>query len=756
ADRAAPDIVAIASVAHPIGSAADRASRDVLMARMAALGLAPQLRRGVGVEISRFDPSRAAAGFTDNLLGVLPGKDRSLPALALMAHYDSVPNSPGSADDAAGVASTLEVIRALKARGQPARDVIVLITDGEEAGLLGANAFFAADPMAKRIGFLINMEARGSAGRVQMFQTGEGNGGTIALFNRSAVRPQASSLTGFIYAHMPNDTDFTVSRKAGIAGLNYAFIGHQFDYHSPSSTPATTDHGTLQDMGQQVLASAAAVAFSPTLPAKSPDVVYGQTPGGLTLTYPGPAGWAILVAAAALIAWSVTQARRREAVPWLDLARGAGAAVFAVVSAAAVLHFARKATGAGMGFFDQRFLLAQAPRWEAAVLLLGLGMLLLAIAELARGRRKALLLPLVAGLASSAFGGFDLLGAELGVAAAIVGAISYGRPVTRSGAWAGALILGLVLACVAQALAPPAAFVLAWPLALAALAAALTALAARRGPVILAVLAVLAAVGLAFAGSFAHASYLSLDLVELQTLPVLMALLVVWPLAQPDEGAPPARLVGPALILAGFAVTFAVRVNHPYDARHPQATDVAYQIDQDARKAWRISVAGLPAWSEGVLRTGGATLTKLSGWPFGKPVDAASAPYIDYPAPDLGLAKSPNGDVVLHVVPPAGARTLALQLKSNTIAQVTAIAGAPATLPIPPGKAAAITVAAPPAEGFDVTLHPAGPGKLEVAYVATLDDWPKSAPPLPKRPADVMPFATSDSTMLTGARSFGW
>ena len=37
------------------------------------------------------------------------------------------------------------------------------------------------------------------------------------------------------------------------------------------------DPGTLQDMGQQVLAAAQAIAFSPTLPPRTPDVVYSQT-----------------------------------------------------------------------------------------------------------------------------------------------------------------------------------------------------------------------------------------------------------------------------------------------------------------------------------------------------------------------------------------------------------------------------------------------------------------------------------------------
>ena len=762
ADRAAPDIAAIASVPHPIGSPANHAARDAILARMTAMGLSPQVRRGVGVWRPRGGDERANVGFVENLVGVLPGKDPALPALALMAHYDSVPNSPGAADDAIGVASVLETVRALKARGQPARDVLVVITDGEEADLLGAAAFFESDPLAHRVGFLINLEARGSKGRVQMFQTGKQNAGTVALLRRVVDRPSASSLTGFIYANMPNDTDFTVSRGGGVAGLNFAIMDGLFDYHSPTSTPATTDRGSLQDMGRQVLEAASGVAFSAALPAKGADAVYGQTPGGLTIAYPAAAGWAVLGAAAALLAWSLLQARRANAFPWLDMARGAGAALFSVLSTVAVLHFARQATGVAPGWFEGRFLLAQAGRWEIAVMLTGLGMVLLAIAETARGRRRSVLVPLAAGLACLAISwrtgaGLDLLGLGEGVAAALVGLLAFGRPVSRPGAWAGALTLGLALGCAAQIAAPTAAFVLAWPLALATLAAALTSLSSRQGPIALAALAVTAALGLAFAGGLAHLSYLALDLPELLAAPALMALLGLWALAQPDEGAPPARLVGPILLLAGLAVTAAVRLAHPFDARHPEASLVVYEIDQDAKAAWRVSQAPrLGPWSRGVLATGGAKPSKLSNWLFQTPVDAAPAPYIEAPGPQMTLTRAAGGDVTLHVVPPPDARTLSLKLASDTIASVIAIDGAPARVLIPPGKAARLSLNAPPAAGFDITLRPAGPGKLQVSYAASLDAWPRTAPPLPGRPANVMPFAVSDSTGLFGTRSLSW
>ncbi|WP_372786466.1 M20/M25/M40 family metallo-hydrolase [Phenylobacterium sp.] len=757
AERAMADVTAIGSVPHPIGSAANKAVRDTLIARMTALGLSPQIHPGVAFEQPKWAKgSFLVGGPVENLVGVLPGRDASLPAMALMAHYDSVPASPGAADDAAGVASALEVVRAIKAKGVPARDVIVLITDGEEAGLLGARAFYALDPMARRIGFVFNMEARGAAGRVQMFQTGDGNGGAIDLLRRTTTNPRASSLTGFIYAHMPNDTDFTVSRESKIPGLNYAFLGHQFEYHSPTSTPATLDTGTLQDMGQQVLGPAQAVAFSPTLPPRTPDVIYSQVPGGITLAYPPIVGWLILAVAAGLIVLAVVRARRAEAFPWTDVARGAGAGLFAVLGGCAVLHFARLATGSAFGFQEQRFLLAQADRWEAAVMLLALGFLIFAAAELARGRRAIALVPLAAGLGGCAFIGFDKVGLGLGAGAAVLALVSYGRPVSRAGAWAGVLALGLVVATAVQALAPVTAFLFAWPLLLAALAAAASTLSARRGLASLAVVALFAALGVGWVGGLAHGAYLALDLVEILAVPLLLAALLLWPLAQPSEGAPPARLVGPALLVVGMALTLAVRLNQPYDARHPQVAYVGYHIDQDTGRAWRFSnTAARTAWADSVLKADGGRIVKFSHWSFRTPVDAAPARFIPEPVPQIAFAKQADGTLHLRAVPPPGFRVLLLMLKPDTPVTVEQLAGVPVKIPLKPGARTILQWVAAP-QGLDLVLRPGGPGKLRLGYVATLEQWPAGAIPLPKPPADVMGFDDSGSTSLTGTRDLAW
>src|SRR6185312_10594246 len=132
------------------------------------------------------------------------------------------------------------------------------------------------------------------------------------LFRRTAVNPTASSLAGFVYSHMPNDTDFTVARNLGYPGFNYAFIADKFDYHSPSSTPEALSLGSVQHMGAQVLSTARGLLAAPELPKKHGDAVYQDLLGGWILAYPQLIGWLVLFADGALLYYAFRRAFRSE------------------------------------------------------------------------------------------------------------------------------------------------------------------------------------------------------------------------------------------------------------------------------------------------------------------------------------------------------------------------------------------------------------------------------------------------------------
>jgi hypothetical protein len=250
AERALIHVREIAAVPHALGSPADAAARNYLVAQLTLLGLQPQIFSSLGV-----DPTARLiiAGKINDIVGRLPGT-ASGPAIVLMAHYDSVYRAPGAGDDASGVASILEMVRALKHGPPIQRDVIVLFTDGEEAGLLGAEAFAHSHPWMKDAGLVLNFEARGNRGPSLLFETSQNNRPLIQAVAHVAPYPIGSSLFYELYKILPNDTDFTVFRPAGIPGLNFAFGEGLEAYHSPLDTPDHLSLASLQHHGSYGLA----------------------------------------------------------------------------------------------------------------------------------------------------------------------------------------------------------------------------------------------------------------------------------------------------------------------------------------------------------------------------------------------------------------------------------------------------------------------------------------------------------------------
>jgi hypothetical protein len=249
ASRALIHVQAIAQIAHPIGTDANSAVREYLLGQLAALGMKPQPFAGVGIYARNRNVS---IGNTVDIVGRLPGT-AGLQAIMLVAHYDSTYRGPGAADDGAGVAAILETIRALRAGPSLKNDLIVLFTDGEEEGLLGADAFAFSHPWMKDVGLIMNFEARGNRGPSILFETSANNGPLIRTVAEFASHPNGSSFFYALYKLLPNDTDFTVFRSSGTPGLNFAFGENLEAYHTRLDTAENLSLASLQHHGSYAL-----------------------------------------------------------------------------------------------------------------------------------------------------------------------------------------------------------------------------------------------------------------------------------------------------------------------------------------------------------------------------------------------------------------------------------------------------------------------------------------------------------------------
>lgn len=294
AARALKHLSIIARAPHPINSAEHDAVRDYILRTLRETGLAPQVQRITG-EAQGFEID----GALENIVCRLQGSSQEK-AVLLVAHYDSVAAGPGASDDGVAVAALLETARALKSLPQLKRDIIFLLTDGEEAHLLGARAFVAEHPWAKDVGIVLNFEARGIRGPSIMFETSDQNGWLISHFGQAASHPVANSLSYEIYKRMPNDTDFTVFRHAGYSGLNFAFIDGLAYYHSKFDSIQNVEPGSLQHHGDYMLELAQEFGSTTGEAAKSPNMVYFDVLGMVLVRYSGLVGVIFLGLAAAI------------------------------------------------------------------------------------------------------------------------------------------------------------------------------------------------------------------------------------------------------------------------------------------------------------------------------------------------------------------------------------------------------------------------------------------------------------------------
>jgi hypothetical protein len=229
---------------HVAGSPLNRMVAERIVNFLTAAGYEPEIQ-----SLFHCNPTFGTCGQVENIIAVKPGSDGGR-AVLVTAHYDSSWSGPGAGDDGAGTAAVLELARMVAEYREFRNDVIFLLTDGEELGLIGAHAFAENHPLFGKVSTVINLEARGVTGPSTMFETGEGNRSLIRVLSKSVEWPVANSLAYEIYKRMPNDSDFSVYRERGAGGLNFAFTGGVALYHSQFDDVNHLDFGSLQHHGQ--------------------------------------------------------------------------------------------------------------------------------------------------------------------------------------------------------------------------------------------------------------------------------------------------------------------------------------------------------------------------------------------------------------------------------------------------------------------------------------------------------------------------
>jgi hypothetical protein len=703
AERAMRHVALIAQRPHAMGTPDHDRVRDYIVEQLSGLGLQPQLQKTTAIG-TRY----REAGRVQNIVARLPGSEPGSKAVLIMAHYDGVEAGPAAADDGAGVAAILETLRALRARKQPLRhDVIALITDGEESGLLGAAAFVREHPWAKDVAVVLNFEARGTSGRSLMFETGPGNLDVARALRRDRDA-SAGSVTVVIYRTLPNDTDLSELAVLGLPALNFAFVDGVERYHTTQDDVTHLNPGSLQHHGSQMLTMVRTFASEPLPRARTGDGTFFDLPIIGLVVYPQQVELPLALLALVLVGILVIRVRR---------------GVFTGV----LMSLLALALSGVLGWLIGRRLDGPA-MWSG---MYATALALLALSVTAACRALAL------------------------------------RWSSARGLHTGALIVWLVIALALSLRVPGAGYLFTWPLLFAA-AAALFTKGRSAAEWAAAAMTLIMLAGFTYGVSVVLLGIAPPGAVVLCVLTSLIALLLAPTLAVIMERA---RWWSAAcLALAGaMSLLLASITVHP-SVRHPLRTALVYATYADSSDAW-LGAPGraTDAWTRSVIGTDSsvhspAWTTSLFGYTI--PFSGRKVQRVPLGAPDATLIgdSTMNGArrLVLRVSAPTGTTGLVMRVHGAKVL-AAAIDGRVVDTtrfrslgPLSSGASgwimqywavpdtgAIVALSIPPGSHIDFDLAARRPGLPSIPGVT-----------IPARPPDVVPSQTGDVSIVYRERQF--
>jgi hypothetical protein len=696
AERAFRWLKEIAAEPHPTGTAAHADVRDAILRFWRELGFEPEVQAGTHLE-----PEDHFAARVENILARLPGT-RPTPggALLLASHYDSVESAPGASDAGSGVVALLETARALKAGPPLAEDVIFLITDAEEDGLIGARVFKDAHPWAGDVGLALNLESRGTSGPSLMFETSVGNEHLIEAL-ADARHPRAFSFSASVYRSMPNSTDLSIWLNLRIQGMNFAFIGRPYDYHTSGDSLSHFDLRSLQHHGSLALDLVRRFGSGGVPPRTRRDAVYFSLFGDILVHYSTTTAFLLagLVAALVFAAGRLWASGRRLRLS--GLVRGA----VLMAAAAAVLAGSGYGLIALVGSAHGSWLPAGPWRYSAGYFL-ALVLLAASVTTLLYRVLKA---------REAAF--------ETGLGASLL--------------W--------TLVTVATTIAvPDASYLTAWPSLFLSMALFLWALLGRgrdgeAPPLWIAALggAGTALIAAPFLAMFFAAMSLTPFMAAVQAAVVSVLLAAVIPAIAVLERGLGRKL--PVFSAALFLIVLVVStLTAGYSERIPRAASFQYVMDFDAGRAYWMIEAGRPAdpWTEGIAGQGPVVENPQPESFRGRYTFRAAPPATEPPPEVKVLEDRVSGSsrfVKLRIVSPRGGRRLSVGCDTEGL-RAAALEGRALALAARNVKGVAAAVLNPGPDGFAFELETDAAAAVRVTvreYNPGFPAVPGFAPPPP-------------------------
>ncbi|HEX5886874.1 MAG TPA: M20/M25/M40 family metallo-hydrolase, partial [Pyrinomonadaceae bacterium] len=731
AERAMTYLNVIGQRPHPSGTSEHKAVRDYLLNELSRMGVTPAVQKTVVLRPTPRTPFHV--GTVENVLVRLEGASNSK-AVLLIAHYDSVPTSPGVSDNGAAVAAMLETVRALRASERLKNDVIFLFTDAEEVGLMGARAFIKEHPWAKDVGIVLNFEARGSEGPALMFETSDGNGWLIKELARAGAPARTNSLLYEAYRRLPNETDMTMFKQAGYPGLNFAYIDGAARYHSQSDSLDQLDQRSVQHQGLYALALARHYGNVDLTNTKASNAVYFDLLGLTLIHY--PTSWVIPLTILTLLVFVV--------VAFLGLKKG-------------------RLTLAGIAF-GFAAVIATLVGVVAVVALLQFN-----IWALYRNYR----LMIQGSTYNSGFYVVSFVALAIAIAASLY--IWFHRKTNAENLHVGALLAWALMMILSSLYAPGASYLFTLPLLFALAPLAWRVAGEKRDRLTagqVAALYAFAVPGIVLLVPILDILFIGLPPSDFKIVIVLVVLLLALLLPHLDLIAAPNRWLLPGIAVL-VSLTFVVLGSWTsgFNRERPQPTNLFYALNADSGKAvWASTDEQLDTWTaefftEGVKK---GAISDYIASNYNR-FSSSPAPVASLPAPEVSLVSdnTNNGvrSVRLRITSRREAPFISVTLQSATEVIGASVNGkqidnSQMSAQTDPNRLWRLLYYAPPAEGIDLDLQVRASEPLKLRVQDQSFELPASLTASFKpRPADKIPTAypfnpLGDATIVSKSFAF--
>jgi len=212
-----------------------------------------------------------------NIIGKMAGSDPALrdQVVIFAAHYDHLGIGPavngdsiynGADDDASGVTAVLEIARAFAKGHPPKRTLLILLTTGEEQGVLGTR-WYVQHPVVPLSSVVAEMEVE-VAGRPDSLIGGSGKA-WMTGFDKSTMGEMLNSAGIQIFAdpypqyRFFERSDNIVFARRGIPAHTLSSYNLHSDYHKPSDDVSRIDFTHLTSFIQSAVAAARILADGP-------------------------------------------------------------------------------------------------------------------------------------------------------------------------------------------------------------------------------------------------------------------------------------------------------------------------------------------------------------------------------------------------------------------------------------------------------------------------------------------------------------